>query len=188
MSPKHSKQHRCLPYHLQRIKLRVRIAKVFLRFVSFGCSLIVLSILAVTLTVFNATKNLPLRNGLPAWAEGTNPWAQYLLLAMACVSLIACLLVFWAYGKGGHRRAEKAAVYYTAFSIGFFFFSLIMWVVGAAIYQHSKASGGGNDMWGWSCKHNTREQIYHEIDYALLCRLQVSQSKRYTHHPIDQKD
>lgn len=163
-------------YHSQRIKLRVRIAKVFLRFVNFGCSLIVLSILAVTLTVFNATKNLPLRNTAPAWAEGTNPWPQYLLLAMACVSLFACLIVFWAYWKGGHRRAEKTAVYYTAFSIGFFFFSLVMWIVGAAIFQHSIATGGGKDLWGWSCNHNTREQIYHDvIDYALLCRLQVSQ-------------
>ena len=76
-----------------------------------------LSLLAVTLTVFNATKHLPTRNNLPAWAEGTNPWAQYLLLGMACVSLFACLIVFWAYRKGGHGRAEKAAVYYTGFSI-----------------------------------------------------------------------
>lgn len=145
-----------------------------------------LSILAVTLTVFNATKSLPLRSSVPAWAEGTNPWAQYLLLAMACVSLFACLIVFWAYWKGGHRRAEKTAIYYTAFSIGFFFFSLIMWIVGAAIYQHSKASGGGNDMWGWSCKHNAREQIYHDVvDYALLCRLQVSHHHSHPHKPQD---
>lgn len=156
-----------------RIKLRVRIAKIFLRFINFGCSLIVLSLLAVTLTVFNATKVLPTRNSLPAWAEGTNPWAQYMLLGMSCVSLFACVLVFWGYWKGGHRRAEKTAIYYTVFSICFFFFSLIMWVVGAAIYEHSKSSGNSKDMWGWSCAQNTREQIYHDVvDYALLCRLQ----------------
>ncbi|KAJ6184362.1 hypothetical protein N7519_005663 [Penicillium mononematosum] len=156
-----------------RIKLRVRIAKVFLRFVNFGCSLIVLSLIAVTLTVFNASKHLPTRNNLPAWAEGTNPWAQYLLLAMACVSLVACLFVFWAYRKGGHGRAEKAAVYYTSFSLVFFGLNLIMWIVGAAVYQHSKATGNGKDMWGWSCAQNTREQLYHNtVDYALLCRLQ----------------
>ncbi|CAI7594190.1 unnamed protein product [Penicillium glandicola] len=156
-----------------RIKLRVRIAKLFLRFINFGCSLIVLSLLAVTLTVFNATKHLPTRNSLPAWAEGTNPWAQYLLLGMACVSLVACLIVFWAYRKGGHGRAEKAAVYYTGFSIAFFAVNLIMWIVGAAIYQHSKASGNNQDMWGWSCAKNTREEIYHNsVNYALLCRLQ----------------
>ncbi|KAJ5943143.1 hypothetical protein N7516_003311 [Penicillium verrucosum] len=156
-----------------RIKLRVRIVKVFLRFINFGCSLIVLSLLAVTLTVFNATKHLPTRNNLPAWAEGTNPWAQYLLLSMACVSLFACLIVFWAYRKGGHGRAEKAAVYYTGFSIAFFAVNLIMWIVGAAVYQHSKTSGDNKDMWGWSCARNTREQLYHNsVDYALLCRLQ----------------
>ncbi|KAJ5120574.1 uncharacterized protein N7515_009962 [Penicillium bovifimosum] len=156
-----------------RIKLRVRIAKVFLRFVNFGCSLIVLCLIAVTLTVFNATKHLPTRNSLPAWAPGTNPWAQYLLLGMACVSLVACLIVFWAYRKGGHGRAEKAAVYYTSFSIVFFALNLIMWIVGAAVYQHSKATGDKKDMWGWSCAKNTREQLYHNtVDYALLCRLQ----------------
>ncbi|KAJ5498782.1 hypothetical protein N7453_007833 [Penicillium expansum] len=156
-----------------RIKLRVRIAKLFLRFINFGCSLIVLSLLAVTLTVFNTTKHLPTRNSLPAWAEGTNPWAQYLLLGMACVSLFACLIVFWAYRKGGHGRAEKTAIYYTSFSIAFFAVNLIMWIVGAAVYQHSKSTGNNKDMWGWSCAQNTREQLYHNsVDYALLCRLQ----------------
>lgn len=127
----------------------------------------------MTLTIFNATKHLPTRNGLPAWAEGTNPWAQYLLISMAGVSLVACLFVFWAYRKGGHGRAEKAAAYYTGFSIVFFSLNLIMWIVGAAVYQHSKSTGEGKDMWGWSCARNTREQIYHNtVDYALLCRLQ----------------
>ncbi|KAF3398187.1 hypothetical protein F1880_005675 [Penicillium rolfsii] len=156
-----------------RIKLRVRIAKIFLRGVNFSCSLIVLSLLATTLTIFRATKNLPSRNNLPAWAEGTNPWAQYLLLGLACFSLFACLIVFWGYWKGGHRRAEKVTVYYSTFSICFFFFSFIMWIVGAAIYQQSKASGNQKDLWGWSCNQNTREEIYsNTVDYALLCRLQ----------------
>jgi hypothetical protein len=52
---------------------------------------------------------------------------------------------------------------------------LIMWIVGAAVYQHSKSSGNNKDMWGWSCAQNTREEIYsNTIDYALLCRLQVN--------------
>ncbi|KAL5364638.1 hypothetical protein BJX96DRAFT_137661 [Aspergillus floccosus] len=156
-----------------RIKLRVRVAKIFLRFVNFGCSLIVLTILATTLTIFHATKALPPRSGFPPWAKGTNPWPQYLLLAVACISLFACLLVFWGYYKGGHKRAEKVAVYYSVFSVCFFTFSLILWVVAAAIYQNSKSTGNGQDLWGWSCKKNTREQFFHnDIDYALLCRLQ----------------
>ncbi|KAF7118067.1 hypothetical protein CNMCM5793_007453 [Aspergillus hiratsukae] len=156
-----------------KIKLRVRLAKIFLRFVNFGCSLIVLAILTTTLTIFHASKSLPPRNNLPPWAQGTNPWPQYLLLTLACISLFACLIVFWAYWKGGHKRAEKAAAYYTIFSVCFFTFSLIMWIVAAAIYQNSKATGNGQDLWGWSCKQNLREQLFHnDIDYALLCRLQ----------------
>ncbi|EAW11804.1 uncharacterized protein ACLA_005600 [Aspergillus clavatus NRRL 1] len=156
-----------------RIKLRVRLAKMFLRFVNFGCSLIVLTILATTLMIFRATKTLPPRNNLPPWAQGTNPWPQYLLLSLACVSLFSCLIVFWAYWKGGHKRAEKVAVYYTIYSVCFFTFSLIMWIVAAAIYQNSKATGNGQDLWGWSCRQNLREELFHnDIDYALLCRLQ----------------
>ncbi|THC98687.1 hypothetical protein EYZ11_001821 [Aspergillus tanneri] len=48
-----------------------------------------------------------------------------------------------------------------------------MWVVAAALYQNDKATGNGKDLWGWSCKKNTREELFHsDIDYALLCRLQ----------------
>lgn len=67
------------------------------------------------------------------------------------------------------------ALYYSLLSVGFFIFSLIMWVVAAAIYQSSKANGGGQDLWGWSCNQNLREELFHnDIDYALVCRLQVS--------------
>ncbi|KAJ5702850.1 hypothetical protein N7488_010398 [Penicillium malachiteum] len=156
-----------------RIKLRVRLAKIFLRFVNFGCSLIVLAMLAVTLRTFMATRNLPERNTSTPWETGTNPWPQWLLLGLACFSLLACMIVFWGYYRGGHKRAEKLAVYYSTISVIYFTFSFIMWIVTAAIYEHSKATGNNKDLWGWACAQNTREQIYsNAIDYALLCRLQ----------------
>ncbi|KJK60161.1 hypothetical protein P875_00053651 [Aspergillus parasiticus SU-1] len=38
---------------------------------------------------------------------------------------------------------------------------------------NEKANGSSQDLWGWSCKKNTRETLFHnDIDYALLCRLQ----------------
>ncbi|KAJ5806229.1 uncharacterized protein N7503_003831 [Penicillium pulvis] len=156
-----------------RIKLRVRLAKIFLRFINFGCSLIVLAMLAVTLRTFMATRNLPERNSAFAWNVGTNPWAQWLMLGLACFSLFACMIVFWGYFKGGHKRAEKLAIYYSTISVIYFTFSFVMWIVSAAIYEHSKATGDSKDLWGWACAQNTREQIYSDvIDYALLCRLQ----------------
>ncbi|GAQ46787.1 hypothetical protein AtubIFM55763_011554 [Aspergillus tubingensis] len=156
-----------------RIKLRVRVAKVFLRFINLGCSMIVLTILGTTLTVFNATKSLPERNTSPPWEFGTNPWPQYLLLAVSCLSLIACLGVFWGYWRGGRRRAQKYAAYYSLLSVFLFIFQLVMWIVAAAIFEHSKATGDDKDLWGWACVHNEREQLFKDqIDYALLCRLQ----------------
>ena len=93
-------------------------AKFALRGVSFSCSLIILSMLSASFAIFNATKILPDQSKMPAWAKNTDTWPQKLVLAMACVSLIACILVFLAYCRGGHKREEKVSTYYTMFAIG----------------------------------------------------------------------
>lgn len=130
-----------------------------LRGVNFSCSLIVLAMISTTFSIFNASKNLPDRGNLPAWAPRQKTWPQITLLCIACVSLAMSLGVIFAYFRGGHRRAEKAAVYYTVFAVGFFAFSIIMWAVGAAILNESKRSSNGQDMWGWSCKDNKRKEF-----------------------------
>ena len=74
--------------------------------------------LSATFSIFNATKSLAHQNDKPPWAENTKTWPQKLVLAMACVTLVACIVVFLAYCRGGHRRAEKVATYYTMFALG----------------------------------------------------------------------
>jgi hypothetical protein len=160
-----------------KIKARVRMAKFALRGVNFSCSLIILSMLSSSFAIFNSTRVLaPKSNGgssLPAWAPQTDTWPQKLVLAMACVSLFACILVFIGYCRGGHRRAEKVATYYTLFAIGWFILSMILWAVTAALFQHSRDNSNGQDMWSWSCKDNKRSQLFHdEVDFSLICRLQ----------------
>lgn len=92
---------------------------------------------------------------------------------MSGVSLFTAVIVFYGYWRGGHRRAEKVAVYYSVFSVGFFTFSTIMWVCGAAIFQSSKANGSGQDLWGWSCNDNLRHQLFQDqVNYSLVCRMQ----------------
>jgi hypothetical protein len=146
-----------------------------LRGVNFSCSLIILSMLSATFTIFNATRALPPRNNLPAWAHGTNPWPQIVLLVIASISLVFSVGIFYAYWRGGHRRAEKAAVYYTVFSVFFFGFSIVMWAVGAGILHQSKQNGNGQDLWGWACKDNKRRTLFQDdVHYALVCRLQVN--------------
>jgi hypothetical protein len=156
-----------------KIKTRVRMAKMVLRGVNFSCSLIVLSMLSTTFTIFNSTRSIPPRNNLPAWATTTKTWPQITLLVVSCVSLAFSVVIFWAYWRGGHKRAEKTAVYYTVFAIGFFMFSVVMWAVAAGILHGSRANGNGQDVWGWSCKDNKRKQLFQdEVHYALVCRLQ----------------
>lgn len=148
-------------------------AKMLLRGVNFSCSLIVLSMLSTTFTIFNATKAIPARNNLPPWAIGTNPWPQIVLLVISVISLALSVVIFYAYWKGGHNRAQKVAVYYTVFAVGFFIFSIIMWGVGAGILQGAKAGSNGQDLWGWSCKENKRKQLFQaDVSYNLICRLQ----------------
>ncbi|GAB7349614.1 hypothetical protein MBLNU459_g0299t1 [Dothideomycetes sp. NU459] len=156
-----------------KIKTRVRVAKIFLRGVNFSCSLIVLSMLSTTFSIFNATKAIPPRNNLPPWAIGTNPWPQIVLLVISVISLTLSMVIMYAYWKGGHNRAQKAAVYYTVFAVGFFIFSIIMWGVGAGILQGAKAKSNGQDLWGWSCKENKRQQLFQaDVSYNMICRLQ----------------
>lgn len=159
----------------QTIKTRVRLAKFALRGVNFSCSLIVLSMLSSSFAIFNATKSLPAQNGLPAWASNTNAWPQKVVLAASCVSLGICVLVFIGYCRGGHHRAEKVGVYYTLFAVGWFIFSMVMWVVAAGVLQYSKSNSNNQDMWGWACVQNHRSDLFSDkVDYALVCRLQVS--------------
>lgn len=162
-------------YLMQKVKTRVRMAKVLLRGVNFSCSLIVLAMVATVFAIFNATKHLPPRSGFTPWSRQTSPWPQIVLLVIACISLVFSIGIIYAYWRHGHKRAEKAAVYYTVFSVVFFAFSIIMWGVGAGILNSSKNNGNGQDLWGWSCRDNRRAQLFqNDVSYALVCRLQVS--------------
>lgn len=50
---------------------------------------------------------------------------------------------------------------------------MLLWVITAVIFQHSKNSSDNKDMWGWACTNNQRAEIYSDkIDYVLVCRLQ----------------
>ncbi|KAG6205988.1 hypothetical protein E4U35_002092 [Claviceps purpurea] len=158
-----------------KVKTRVRMAKFALRGVNFSCSLIILSMLSASFSIFNSTKSLAAASKFTPWAPNTQQtaWPQKLTLSMACVSLFACVLVFFAYCRGGHKRATKVNSYYSMFAIGWFVLSLLLWVITAVIFQHSKNSGSNKDMWGWACANNQRAKIYADkVDYVLVCRLQ----------------
>lgn len=100
-------------------------AKFALRGVGFSCSLIILSMLSASFAIFNSTKALAAQSSMPPWAPNTDKtsWPQKLTLAMACFSLFICVLVFLAYCRGGHKRAEKVNTYYTMFAIGWVCFN-----------------------------------------------------------------
>lgn len=156
-------------------------AKFALRGVNFSCSLIILCMLTSTFSIFNATKQLTAKNGLPAWSPNTNIVPQILTLTFSCLSLFTCILVFIGYCRGGHKRAEKVGVYYTLFACGWFMCSMAIWVATIILLQHAKNSSDNKDLWGWSCNNNLRKQLFNdEVDYELVCRLQVSQQHTMT--------
>ncbi|KAJ2968127.1 hypothetical protein NUW58_g10290 [Xylaria curta] len=155
------------------LKYRVRMAKFALRGISFSCSLIIISLLAVSFNIFRTTNHLAAQSGLPAWAENTKLWPQVLVLSVSGVNLILCILIFFGYLRGGHHRAEKVGVYYTLFAVGWFIASSILWAAAAGILQFSRDNSNNKDMWGWACVDNKRAELFSEkVDYALVCRLQ----------------
>ncbi|KAF2861378.1 hypothetical protein K470DRAFT_245782 [Piedraia hortae CBS 480.64] len=159
--------------HDLKIKTRVRIAKFLLRGVNFSCSLIVLGMLSTTFTIFNATRSLPPRNSLPPWSHNQETWPQLTLLVISIISLLASTLILYNYTKGGHKRAERAAAYYTAFSITFFIISIVIWGMGAGILQSSRSSSDKKNFWGWACADTRRKELFKDqVDYDLVCRLQ----------------
>ncbi|KAI1157083.1 hypothetical protein F4825DRAFT_1933 [Nemania diffusa] len=155
------------------LKYRVRMAKFALRGISFSCSLIIISLLAVSFNVFRTTNHLAAQSGLPAWAEGTQLWPQIVVLSVSGVNLFLCILIFVGYVRGGHHRAEKVGVYYTLFAVGWFIASSILWAAAAGILQFTRNNSNNKDMWGWSCVENKRAEVFSQkVDYALVCRLQ----------------
>lgn len=158
-------------------------AKLLLRYTNLTCSLIVLSLLSTTFSIFNATKALPLRNSLPPWAAHTVIWPQVTLLAIACVSLFISLAIIYRNWRGRNNRSpEKAVVYYTVFSIAFFMANIVMWLAGLLILHLSKQNGNGKDIWGWACKDGLRKEIFKDqVSYDVVCRMQVSYTRCQQH-------
>lgn len=159
----------------QAVKLKIRLVKVVLRGVNCACSLVVLSLIASTFAIFNATRHLPERNGLTPWATSTPKWPQITVLCIACISLAMSLSIMYFYWKGGHKRAAKAAFYATIFAAGGFIFSIAMWGVSIGIMQGSRATQASQDLWGWSCKdNNLRRKLFQDtVNYKLVCRQNV---------------
>ncbi|KAF3928697.1 hypothetical protein AA313_de0203177 [Arthrobotrys entomopaga] len=154
-----------------KIKFRIRAAKLFLRCLNFGCSLVVLSLAASSFSIFFATRNLESRNNLPPWAPQSVLWPTYATLAIACVSLLLAIGILISYWKGGHEKAEKASIWFTAFSVFGFLFMVILWVVIATSITNAKKNSGGNDLWAWACKDNQRKDLFaSDIDYDLVCK------------------
>jgi len=80
----------------------------------------------------------------------------------------------YSYWRGGHKRAEKVAVYWTVFAVGTFIFTIVVWAIAAGIMQGSRNSSNGKDLWGWACKDNNRRKLFEqEVNYRLVCRQQV---------------
>lgn len=155
------------------VKLKVRLAKVVLRSINCACSLVVLAMVASTFAIFNATRFLAPRNGLPPWSVSTPTWPQITIVVIASLSLALSLFIMYSYWKGGHNRAERIALHATIFAGAVFIFTIAMWSCGIGIMQASRATNNDKDLWGWACKDNQRRKLFQDvIDYTLVCRQQ----------------
>ncbi|EWC44634.1 hypothetical protein DRE_06623 [Drechslerella stenobrocha 248] len=154
-----------------KIKFRIRAAKLFLRCLNFGCSLVVLALAASSFAIFFATKNLANRNNLPPWAPQSILWPTYATLVIACISLLLAIGILISYWRGGHEKAENASLWFTAFTIFGFLFMIILWAVVAGTITNARNNSDGVDMWAWACKDNQRKELFKDdVDYDLVCK------------------
>ena len=129
--------------------------------------------MASTFSIFFATRNLPKRNGTSPWSAKTPQWPQISILVIASISLALSLFIMYSYWKGGHSKAEKVALHATIFAGAVFIFTIAMWSIGIGIMQGSRGANNDQDLWGWSCKDNTRRKYFEDsINYSLVCRQQ----------------
>jgi len=153
------------------IKLKIRLVKVLLRSVNCACSIVVLSLLASTFQIVNATRHLAPRNGFTPWSVIGPRWPQITLLVISSISLLLSLSIMYGYWKGGHAKAQKAAFHATLLAGCTCVFSIVMWGIGIGIMQGSRNSNSQQDIWGWSCKEGLRKQLFLDvINYPLVCR------------------
>jgi len=81
------------------------------------------------------------------------------------------IIVLISYWRGGHKKAEKAAIWFTATSIFGFVFMIILWAVIAGIITNAKKSSQGHDLWAWACNNNERKQLFQDsVNYDLVCK------------------
>lgn len=152
------------------VKLKIRLGKVVFRTLSCACSIVVLGLVSATFAVFFSTRHLAQRNNLPPWDANTPKWPQITILVIAIISLILSLYIMFSYWRGGHSRAERIAMHATIFTAAAFIFSLTIWSVGYGIMKGSKDHNNNKDIWGWSCKDNTRKSLFQDsINYNLVC-------------------
>lgn len=154
------------------VKLKVRLGKVVLRGLNCVCSIVVLALVSSTFAIFFATRHLPNRNNLQAWDSNTPQWPQTTLLVIAIISLILSLYIMYCYWRGGHSRAERIALHATLFTAAAFIFSITIWSVGYGIMKSSREKNNDKDIWGWSCRDNTRKNLFQDtINYNLVCSM-----------------
>ncbi|KAI7909506.1 hypothetical protein M9X92_011599 [Pyricularia oryzae] len=130
-------------------------AKFRLRGVSFSCSLIVVAVMFTVLTMFDAAK-------VHQGASHAQQHARLILiLTVSCLSVVICMFIFWPYCRGGYRKVEKVAVYHTLLTIGGFIVRI----------------GLDSDCCFFPTSAQQQRQQGHtfedDVDYSLLCRLQV---------------
>ncbi len=160
--------------HHEQVKLRVLGTIMVFQVINLICSLIVLPTTAATLHIFNQTKTFQLRNSFHPWAVHTKTWPQMSLLVAAIMSLVPSIVILHICWRVVHGWNLKPARSFKIFIPITLLFTIIMWAVAAHALHSSKRDGHDNSIWGWSCRDGKERELFHDVVYALICRMQVS--------------
>ncbi|KAL9115340.1 MAG: hypothetical protein Q9227_000661 [Pyrenula ochraceoflavens] len=163
------------------LKVRIRILRLFARFLSVLLSAYTAATMIQTLHKFYSTRHTLREVSTPTgpvtrgpWALQTKTWPTYLLLVTSIITFFGSLIVVAFYLKGfkAANRANESVTYVTYVT---FATHATVWIATAAAYRAGKT---GEDLWGWTCKGQNmvelRESFEGVLDFKKQCNVQGS--------------
>jgi len=156
---------------IERLKHYNAIIAIILNLFSVGITLTMEAIMVYVLYKFYTTKDIPSPGRTSPWANNTQLWPAFVLLAGSLVTFLLDLGSLIAMCCRKSRRAQKLEE-----GLGYVghIFYVVKWIVVATLYLVGKTS---RDLWGWSCDVRAakiQEFYVTDLNFERLCMEQVS--------------
>lgn len=160
----------------KKYKRSIRILRFISRLISLILSAIMTGIWAYALGKFYLTKSHIIESspGQTAWPNPPILWPTYLLLGISITTFFMNLVTLITYCCG-IGAANKMNTVGSVIGYILMFVHVLVWIFGAGAYKYSEVTGGGKDLWGYSCGSEAdkiADEVKSFVDFGKLCTMQ----------------